>query len=1499
MQGNPQLFISDTFCANNSRYLKHCIDNNRGPTEDEKKLVAAALVSHLADDGGWGWIAETGYEHRISVFQNAADTLIKIQPDAKEFFPAVLDALGKALKLDNIPMIQANEKLAELMFKEINNGGFEVLKGFALMGLDGQIVIPQFRRFLSDSDYNVTIGAIKLLGRIRTLENQKDVIDILKKVVIGEKDPYTAETANEVLQSIQGLPSFFKATLTGYPDLKEFIAKGADVNEKDLFGNTALLLLVKSKDKYISDFKRRNFETLVTNGADVNAKNKGGDTPLLLAAEKWDYDYVKLLLANKADVNVKDKNGRTVLLHLLSESFLSYSVNRYSANETIEMILAKGADVNVVDAYGDTPLLVALKKEKGHYVSLLLANKADVNVKDKNGDTPLLLAAKGNWGSAYVSLLLANKADVNVKDKDGYTPLLLAAKEGNKDNVRLLLANKADVNAKDKNGRTVLLHWLSGSSSYAIYWSYWGEWNDLDLIMTLAKGADVNAVDKNGNTALRYVKQELSGSLYTQGRERAQHILKLLQDAGAKDDAEKVSNKDITGMREMIGVQETSSALLSNVSDASMLSWLFGGKNDDFQVTDRSWKTSVLLYKLFDIAGMARPDMEFLRDKSFAWVRSSNIEKKVTGLNTLRYLFKAQHIPYSKELLDEIVTVFFNNDSLAVRLAALDFLGAMSTSPSPLQYLNPSEVKQIVAFRGKMLNKMQASQRAYADSGVQSDIAKESSGKTPAEALKGAASRVDSIDAAMFSFFAKKYGSLSDAVRSDDIKAVRKMLNDGTDPNKPASGDDANPIFYALHSGPQMVQLLIDHGADLNVIGRNGTTPLAAALSQGYNDVANVLRKSGAELISDTDEFWMDPVVRSKLKDDIYKIVFAARMSFPTDDLMEIARKVKTKVNANFASEYTALERKILEEEDWLLILDVVGGKSLVAEYMAKKPVVVPQIKPLSFEALTYGFKLDPQFFNMIMPKIMRRVSVALQRVPAASPDEVADAVERVLNVRFPDQMPVALQKQVRSEMRKLILTQMGVDPTVDRAMGNDAAMGVVNFSAYEAMQKIVDPFKKRTMVALMLLSVAGGVAKPEDVWAGSGNAGQTSRQTTSVKTDQKLLQDMLKASLAGDIKKVRALINRGIDVNAVDQNGGFALHAATLGGHAEIVKLLIEKGADVNMQSKNGYTALMLAAGDGRLEIVTQLLKNGADLNKQERKTGGTALILAVAQKHQETAKLLIASGADVNKQGEPGATALMGAVLAGNIEIAKLLLEKGADVNVVLGDGITPLMIAAENGYQEIVKALLDKGADINKQHNKYGNTALMQASTAGYPEIVRMLIERGADVNKQSRNGLTALMYAAGRGYQVVVRLLLENGADVNKQDDQGSTALMFTVEKGSLESIKLLLVKGADIRIKDRNGISAREIAARSKHKGIRDLFLYLGVTGPNKASDKAQTGGIDIKNIDVKKTGNARIQFDDQAVREVLVNGFNGFTPVILNITPMKDPLMALGIMPGV
>ena len=66
-------------------------------------------------------------------------------------------------------------------------------------------------------------------------------------------------------------------------------------------------------------------------------------------------------------------------------------------------------------------------------------------------------------------------------------------------------------------------------------------------------------------------------------------------------------------------------------------------------------------------------------------------------------------------------------------------------------------------------------------------------------------------------------------------------------------------------------------------------------------------------------------------------------------------------------------------------------------------------------------------------------------------------------------------------------------------------------------------------------------------------------------------------------------------------------------------------------------------------------------------------------------------------------------------------------------------------------------------------------------------------------------------------------------------------------------------------------------------------------GMKNSSDSAENGGIDIQNIDVNKSGNAKIKFNDDALKQILSGGFDGFTPVFIKMTPVENPLMILGV----
>ncbi len=138
-----------------------------------------------------------------------------------------------------------------------------------------------------------------------------------------------------------------------------------------------------------------------------------------------------------------------------------------------------------------------------------------------------------------------------------------------------------------------------------------------------------------------------------------------------------------------------------------------------------------------------------------------------------------------------------------------------------------------------------------------------------------------------------------------------------------------------------------------------------------------------------------------------------------------------------------------------------------------------------------------------------------------------------------------------------------------------------------------------------------------------------------------------------------------------------------------EAVKALLNKGEEVNAKNKYGNTRLHIAAIENAHEAAEVLLNQGADINAKNE-YGSTSLHIAAYKNAYQTAEVLLNQGADVNAKDKDGDTPLHNAALKNAHEAAEVLLNQGAEVNAKNKDGETPLHFAWSNNAREVAKIL-----------------------------------------------------------------------------------------------------------------------------------------------------------------------------------------------------------------
>ncbi len=159
---------------------------------------------------------------------------------------------------------------------------------------------------------------------------------------------------------------------------------------------------------------------------------------------------------------------------------------------------------------------------------------------------------------------------------------------------------------------------------------------------------------------------------------------------------------------------------------------------------------------------------------------------------------------------------------------------------------------------------------------------------------------------------------------------------------------------------------------------------------------------------------------------------------------------------------------------------------------------------------------------------------------------------------------------------------------------------------------------------------------------------------------DRNKMSPLKKASLINDEKLVEILINAP-DIDLAKNN---TLKWAIEEDNLKIAKMLLDKGVTLNSIDENGYTYLHLAVLKKKADILNELIKtNAIDINAKDNHNN-TALHLA---RSAELVDILIKADADINAVNEFGETPLALAIKFNEKDIENLLKSKGAKLAAV----------------------------------------------------------------------------------------------------------------------------------------------------------------------------------------------------------------------------------------
>lgn len=331
----------------------------------------------------------------------------------------------------------------------------------------------------------------------------------------------------------------------------------------------------------------------------------------------------------------------------------------------------------------------------------------------------------------------------------------------------------------------------------------------------------------------------------------------------------------------------------------------------------------------------------------------------------------------------------------------------------------------------------------------------------------------------------------------------------------------------------------------------------------------------------------------------------------------------------------------------------------------------------------------------------------------------------------------------------------------------------------------------------------------------------------------------------------LKMLLNITDDSQCTLPDNTTLLHTAAHAGSVECTRFLIHRNANLNARNKQGKTPLELATSHQHPECV-EILQLAASLQERGYTPAnyGKEVFENAKKGNHILLTRLVKIGADLTYKDSAGNTALHAAASNRAATCSKILLEAGAEPNVLNNANKTPLQLAVQYGRSATVRALLSANAKITVI-GAHDNAAT-EAIQFNQPECLQILLAFSADINTRDNKRRTLLHLSLLKKEPKLVQILIDHGADPNVSIDD--TPLLFAiVRENSPDMLKMLLThKDLKKDVVNGSGQNAMHIAAEIGNISIMALLIRSDI--PLDARDNnglhilhyaARAGHIDL------------------------------------------------------